>query len=261
MARFTDRALLVSGSTGIAAATAELAVAEGARVCAVSLDAEAGAALVARLGAERCAHLTGDLTSAEVADAAVRLCVDRFGRVDALFNIAGASGRRQGDGPVHECTDAGWDFTLAVNARTTFLLCRAGLRQMLAQAPGPSGHRGVVLNMASVLALDPEPRGFATHAYAAAKGAVLSLTRAMAATYASQGIRVNAIAPSLVRTPMSRRAQEDPAILALMQTKQPLAGELLPVEDVARSALYLLCDDSRMVTGETLVVDGGWRVS
>ena len=140
-------------------------------------------------------------------------------------------------------------------------MCRETIRYMLEQEPDAgTGLRGTILNMASVLAASPEPTFFATHAYAASKGAVIALSRSMAAYYAPHKIRVNAIAPSLVRTPMSRRAQENPEILALMRTKQPLSEDLLDADDVARAALFLLGPDSRMVTGDLLTVDGGWSV-
>ena len=132
---------------------------------------------------------------------------------------------------------------------------------MLTQAPAANGLRGVVLNMASVLALAPSAQHFATHAYAASKGAILGLSKAMAAYYAPHKIRVNVIAPSLVRTPMSARAQQDPQILELMRRKQPLVEDLLPAEDVARAALFLLSDEARVITGDVLQVDGGWGVS
>lgn len=262
LARFEGKTLLISGATGIAAATAEEAALEGAQVFLVSLSASEGDALVAQLGTKRAAHLAGDLTRADVADEAVRLCQARFGRIDGLFNVAGISGRRFGDGPVHECSDEGWDLTMAANARSSFLLSRAVLRAMLQQSPDPkSGQRGNILNMGSVLALSPEPRNFATHAYAASKGALLALTTTMAAAYAPQKIRVNVVSPSLVRTPMSLRAQDNPDIVELMRRKHPLAGDLLPAAAVARAALFLLSDDAAFVTGQNLVVDAGWQLS
>jgi NAD(P)-dependent dehydrogenase (short-subunit alcohol dehydrogenase family) len=182
-------------------------------------------------------------------------------RLDAVFNVAGISGRLYGDGPLHECTEEGWDTTLGTNVRSMFLVCRAALRQMLRQEVAVNGLRGTILNMSSVLAFAPEAPHFATHAYAASKGAILALSRALAAYYAPHRIRVNAIAPGLVRTPMSARAQGDPEVVELMKTKQPLLGDLLEAEDVARAALFLLGDDARVVTGDTLVVDGGWTVS
>jgi NAD(P)-dependent dehydrogenase (short-subunit alcohol dehydrogenase family) len=87
------------------------------------------------------------------------------------------------------------------------------------------------------------------------------MSKSMAAYYAPKKIRVNVIAPALVRTPMSARAQNDPAILALMKTKQPLAEDLIDAVDVARAAVFLLGDDSRMITADALTVDAGWSVS
>jgi NAD(P)-dependent dehydrogenase (short-subunit alcohol dehydrogenase family) len=260
MGRLDGKVLLISGSTGIAASTAELAVREGARVFATSRTGEHGRALVERLGGA-CGFARADLARAPGARRAVRACLSRFGRIDALFNVAGISGRRFGDGPLHECTEEGWDVTLSTNVRSMFLLCREVLHHMLGRPAGRDGLRGTILNMASVLGFAPQGRHFATHAYAASKGAILGMSKAMAAYYAPQGIRVNAIAPALVRTPMSRRAQEDRAILRLMKSKQPLCGNLIEPEEVARAAVFLLSDDSRTVTGDALIVDAGWCVS
>ncbi len=250
--------VLITGSTGIAAATAELAAAEGARVFVASRTAEHAAELAGRIGGESAA---ADLSQAAAVARIVGRCVEKFGRIDALFNVAGISGRKFGDGPLHECSEDGWDLTLDTNVKSMFLVCRETLKQMLAQPVGPNGLRGTILNMASVLGFAPQSQHFATHAYAASKGAILGMSKSMAAYYAPQKIRVNVIAPALVRTPMSRRAQGDPAILDLMKTKQPLAGDLIDAADVARAAVFLLSDDSRMITGDTLSVDAGWCVS
>lgn len=254
-----DKVLLITGATGIAAATAEAAAAEGARLVVVSRTEEHLRDLASRIvGLET---VCGDLVEAPTAEAAVRRCVERHGRLDAVFNVAGISGRRHGDGPLHECTEEGWDATLDTNVKSMFLVCRAALRQMLGQPVAANGLRGTVLNMASVLGFSPQARHFATHAYAASKGAILGMSRALAAYYAPQRIRVNVIAPALVRTPMSARAQADPAVLELMKTKQPLVEDLIDAADVARAAVFLLGDDARAITGDTLVVDAGWCVS
>lgn len=255
--------LLITGATGIAATTAKLAAQAGASVFIVSLHEEDCSVLAneIRTSGARAEFYAGDLLQASTASNAVQSGLQHFGRIDALFNVAGISGRKFGDGPLHECSESGWDVTMDTNAKTTFLMCRAVLKQMLQQTVNAVGSRGAILNMASVLAFAPEPKHFAAHAYAASKGAIISLTKAMASYYAPHKIRVNALAPGLVRTPMSQRAQADETILAFMQTKQPLAEDLLTAEDVAKTALFLLGDAARHLTGEVLAVDGGWHVS
>jgi NAD(P)-dependent dehydrogenase (short-subunit alcohol dehydrogenase family) len=243
---------LITGSTGIGAATARLAAVYGAKVFVCGLDDAA-----ARQLAEECggAFHTGDLTRSAEAEKAVARCISELGPIDALFNVAGASGRRHGDGPLHLVTDEGWDFTMDVNLKSMFYVTRPTLRRMLARG------QGAILNMATVTAYSPEPKNFATHAYAAAKGGVIAMTKAMASYYAPHGIRVNAIAPGLVRTPMSLRAQTDEEILQQMKTKQPLAQSLLDPDDIARAAVFLLGPSAEMITGQVLGVDGGWEVS
>ncbi len=261
--RFEGLVSLVTGSTGMAAAAATAIAAEGGTVFVVSRTADHARALAT--GIESAGGRSGwhaaDLAQEKEAESAVAACVAAFGRLDCLYNVAGISGRRLGDGPLHEVTLDGWSKVMAANVTSTFLVSRAGVRQMLEQEPAASGARGAILNMSSVLAVNPAPAFFATHAYAASKGAIESLSRAVAAYYASHRIRVNVIAPALVATPMSERAQSDPQILGYLAHKQPLAGGPISAEDVTATALYLLSDDARMVTGQVLAVDGGWRVS
>jgi NAD(P)-dependent dehydrogenase (short-subunit alcohol dehydrogenase family) len=202
-----------------------------------------------------------DLTAEAEVEAAIAAAVARFGRIDGLFSVAGGSGRQYGDGPIHELTAEGWDRTLAINLRSQALTCRAVVRQMLAQDPNSSGTRGSILLMGSVTASDPVPAFFATHAYAAAKGATTALMTTMAATYAPHGIRVNAVAPGLTDTPMATRASGDQRIRAFAKRKQPLAGVMMDPVEVAHAAVYFLSDESRVVTGQLLKIDGGWSVT
>jgi len=260
--RLAERAILVTGSTGIAAAAARRFAAEGAGVFVTSRTPEhcAGLAEELRAGGAAAGFLPADLTDEGQVDAAVATAIARFGRLDGLFSVAGGSGRRFGDGPLHELTVDGWRRTLDLNLTSQVLVARAVLRRMLAQEPTAAGSRGAMLLMGSVLAFHPVPELFATHAYAAAKGAIAALTTTMAAYYAPHGIRVNAVVPALVTTPMSARAAEDPATAAFARRKQPLAGGFLDPAEIAHAAVYLLADESRHVTGQLLEVDGGWSV-
>jgi NAD(P)-dependent dehydrogenase (short-subunit alcohol dehydrogenase family) len=250
--RFAGKVALVTGSTGIGAAAARALAAEGASVFVVSRTADHARELAETIPGAR--WQAADLAHEEAAESAVRGCVDAFGRLDCLFNVAGISGRRFGDGPVHELAAEGWDTVMAANLRSMFLVTRATVRQMLAQGGG------AVLNMSSILADHPSAPLFSTHAYAASKGAINAFSLAVAAHYARDGIRVNVIAPALVATPMSQRTQQDPEILDYVRRRQPLAAGPLTAEDLVGTVLYLLSDDSRMVTGQVLAVDAGWSI-
>jgi NAD(P)-dependent dehydrogenase (short-subunit alcohol dehydrogenase family) len=191
-----------------------------------------------------------DLTDADQAFGAVSAAVERFGRLDAVVCAHGGSGRRFGDGPVDECTEEGWDATLEMNLKSVYLVCRAAVPALRASGGG------AIVTVASVLGLVGGDRDFATHAYAASKGGLIALTRAMAVSYASEGIRCNVVCPGLIETPMSARAQGDPAIRARLAELQPLTGGLGQPSDVAEAVLYLAT--SPFTTGSVLTVDGGW---
>jgi NAD(P)-dependent dehydrogenase (short-subunit alcohol dehydrogenase family) len=261
--RLRDRVCVVTGSTGIAAASARRFAAEGASVFVISRRAEHARALADELrgSGAGAGWAAADLTGAAEADAAIAAAVERFGRIDGTFAVAGGSGRRWGDGRIHELSPDGWDRTLEINLRTQALTCAAVVRQMLRQGPNASGTRGSILLMGSVTATDPAPEYFATHAYAAAKGATIALMRTMAAAYLADRIRVNVVAPSVTETPMAVRAAGDPAIRAYAGRRQPLAGELMDPIEIAHAAVYLLADESRAVTGQLLKIDGGWSIA
>lgn len=245
----------------MAAATARLALEEGARVFVVDRS-EAALCCLTESVLGRIGTFCADLEDEGAVDAAFQQCCAVYGGFNAVFHAVGLSGRRYGDGKLHECTLAGWQVTLASNATTAFLVSRGAIRYFLEREPlQPSGMRGTILNMASVLAASPEREFFATHAYAASKGAVIAMTQAAAAYYAPLKININAIAPGLVTTPMSERAQRDPAILSFIKHKQPLPENLLAAHDVARVAVFYLSDEARYITGQVAVIDGGWTVS
>jgi NAD(P)-dependent dehydrogenase (short-subunit alcohol dehydrogenase family) len=117
---------------------------------------------------------------------------------------------------------------------------------------------GAIVNLSSVLGLVGGDDDFGTHAYAASKGGIISLTRAIASYYAPRRIRANALCPGLIRTPMSLRAQQNPTIAGRLPDLQPLTGDFGTPEDIAMAALYLLSDEAAFVTGAVLTVDGGW---
>jgi NAD(P)-dependent dehydrogenase (short-subunit alcohol dehydrogenase family) len=243
------RCLIVGGTSGIGLAAARRFMTEGARVVAAGLH-------------EQQTH--DGIHSLTECDARDPKEVDRLfeftrsvlGGLDVLYHVAGGSGRQDGDGPLHECTDAGWQTTLDVNLKTTFLTNRAAIRDFLAHKQA-----GVILNMASVLALAPSPHHFDTCAYTAAKAGIIGMSRLAAARYAADGIRVNVLAPGLIDTPMAQRAVKDEAIRGFLRSKQPLAAGAGSPDDCAGAAVFLCSDAAALITGAVVPVDGGWCVS
>jgi NAD(P)-dependent dehydrogenase (short-subunit alcohol dehydrogenase family) len=245
--------LLVTGSSGIAAATARLWGEQGS-VFIVGAKEEECRSLAAELPK---AHFSvTDVRDEEGVRKSVSACLERFGKIDALFNVAGISARSLGDGPLHECSTEAWDAVMNVNAKGTFLMCREVLRVWTRDS-----YQGAALNIGSVLAQHPQREHFATVGYAASKGAIEAMTLSAAAYYAPAGIRINVLAPGLVRTPMSARAQGDVGVMKYVAHKQPLTNGLIAPEDIAKTACFLLRKDSSPITGQVITVDGGWAVS
>ena len=249
------RCLLVGGTGGLGQAAARVFLQEGAHVVLAANDTAGGLAAETLSPTGPCTFLLADATQADQVERLFTDAVAALGGLDILYHLAGASGRRYGDGPLHECSDAGWQQTLSVNLTSTFLTNRAAIRHWLAQR-----RAGVILNLASVLALSPAPHHFDTCAYTAAKAAIIGMSRQAAARYAPAGIRVNVLAPGLIDTPMARRAVEDPAIAHYLATKQPLANGPGRPDDCAQAAAFLCSDAARFITGVVLPVDGGWCV-
>lgn len=248
--------VIVGGSSGLGLSAARACVGAGARVVLTGRNPGKVQAAVEELGGEARGSV-GDACEAGAAESAVELARATWGKLDGLYHVAGGSGRRHGDGPLHALTDEGWDLTLEWNLRSVFLSNRAAVRAFREQGGG-----GAVVNCGSVLGWSPSPRHFTTHAYATAKAAILGLTRSAAATYAAENIRFNVLAPGLVATPMSARAQSDEAILRFIATKQPLdGGRMGRPEDLDGAITWLLSDGARFVTGQVVAVDGGWTVT
>lgn len=249
--------VVIGGTTGLGVSAARAFLAAGAAgVVVTGRNPESAAAALATLGPKARA-VTGDACESGHAPEAIAGALEAFGRFDGLYHVAGGSGRRMGDGPLHEVTEEGIHATLRLNLESLILSNRAAVRQFLADKTP-----GVLLNMGSVLGWSPSPRHFATHVYAAAKSAIIGFTRSIASYYAADAIRANVIAPALVETPMARRAAGDPGIQAFIRTKQPLdGGRIGRPDDCDGAAVFLLSDAARFVTGQVLAVDGGWTVS
>jgi NAD(P)-dependent dehydrogenase (short-subunit alcohol dehydrogenase family) len=255
--RLHDKVIVIIGGTsGLGLSAAHAFATEGARLVLVGRDKEKVQSAGRELASNGMA-LVGDASDSATAGEAIARAQKHFGGFDGLYHVAGGSGRRHGDGPLHEITDPGWAYTLNENLTSLFYSNRAAAQAFLQQQRG-----GTVLNMGSVLGYSPSPRHFSTHAYAATKAAVIGLTRSAAAYYAPKNIRFNVLAPALVATPMSQRAQDDPAILQFIATKQPLdGGRIGQPSDLDAAAVYFMSDESKYVTGQVLAVDGGWSVS
>ncbi len=256
--RLSGKVVVVTGASGIAAAGAMRFAGQGASVFVISRNESACLDLASMIQSKggSAGWAAADLTNEEMTVEAFASCVRQLGRIDGVFAVAGGSGRRHGDGPIHEVPLEGWVQTLEINGHPAFLTARQATRSMMESERG-----GSIVLITSVLATSPVPGRFATHSYAAIKGAEIALTTSLASYYAPMGIRVNAIAPGLVDTQMARRAASDPEITAYAARKQPLAGGLLEAGEIADAGLFLLSDESRAITGQTIAVDGGWSVT
>jgi len=248
--------VIVGGTTGLGLSAAKAFLREGARVVVVGRNPDSVATAQRELGANARA-VAGDASDPATATRAIDIALSALGGFHGLYHVAGGSGRKHGDGPLHEITDNGWAYTLNENLTSLFYSNRAAVQQFL-----KDGVPGTVLNMGSVLGFSPSPKFFSTHSYATTKAAVIGLTKSAAAFYAPQNIRFNVLAPALVATPMSQRAQGDEAIVDFITRKQPLdGGRIGAPEDLDSAAVFFMSDESRFVTGQVLAVDGGWSVT
>jgi NAD(P)-dependent dehydrogenase (short-subunit alcohol dehydrogenase family) len=248
--------VVIGGTTGLGLSAAKAFAENGANVVVVGRNEESAEAAKNLLG-DHAVAVTGDAVKSQTAVRAIETCITQFGSFSGLYHVAGGSGRKMGDGPLHELTLEGWNKTLELNLTSLMLSNQAAVRQFLEQGTG-----GTILNMGSVLGFSPSPQYFASHAYAAAKSAVTGFTKSIAAYYSKNNIRVNVLAPALVETPMARRAVEDDKILNFIRTKQPLdGGRIGRASDLDGLAVYFMSDLSKFTTGQVVAVDGGWSVT
>lgn len=248
--------VIIGGTSGIGLAAANAFVEEGARVVVVGLDNDSIDA-ASRALPHSAIIMAADAAQPETATSAIEKCIEAYGGFHGLYHVAGGSGRKFGDGPLHELTVAGWNQTINLNLTSLMLSNQAAVRKFLELKSG-----GSILNVGSVLGFSPSPQYFVTHAYAASKAAVDGFTRSIASYYAPYGIRINTVAPGLIETPMSTRAAADENIMSFIKTKQPLGdGRIGHPGDLAGAAVYFMSDQSAFTTGQILAVDGGWCLS
>jgi NAD(P)-dependent dehydrogenase (short-subunit alcohol dehydrogenase family) len=246
MGRLEGKVALITGAaSGMGLAAAKLFASEGARVVLSDVVEEAGRSAAEEIG-RAAAFVTADVSKAADADTMVRFAVDTFGGLHVLYNNAGVFLPQ--DGGAVETPEETWDRTMSINLKGVWLGCKFGIPAMVESGGGS------IINVASFVAL----MGAATAqiAYTASKGAVLSMTREIAVEYARRGIRANALCPGPIETPLLAELMSDPQRRARRLVHIPI-GRLGRAEEVVRAALWLASDDSSLMTGAALVVDGG----
>ena len=235
--RFHDKVLLATGAgSGIAAATARQFAAQGGRVAVVDLDGSRAEAVATELDGS--VGIACDVADESSVQAAVQAAHERLGRIDCVLNAAGIVQFV----PIEELTLADWNRMLAVHLTGTFLVCRATLPHLRAAGGGS------IVNLASTAALLARPH---LASYAAAKGGIIAFSRQLALESGTDNVRVNAIAPGSVRTPMTQPVYSDGAV------PQSIQARVAEPEEIATAACFLFSDESSFFTASLLVADGG----
>jgi NAD(P)-dependent dehydrogenase (short-subunit alcohol dehydrogenase family) len=241
--------VLITGSRGIAAGLANALAKQSYQIYLLGGDNEDSKALASEIS-QIVGYSAIDLRDETAVEKGFAEAISKLGGLDHVVSIAGGSGRSFGDGPIESVSKSAWEQTLDLNLSTAFLTAREAIKHF------KDNGGGSLTLTSSVLATSPSPEFFQTVAYAVSKGAINTMVKTLSASYLQNNIRVNAVAPSLVATPMAKRAAENPAISEFTQKKQPLAPKQLPVEQVVSGYLYLI--ENKAVTGQVLEIDGGW---
>jgi NAD(P)-dependent dehydrogenase (short-subunit alcohol dehydrogenase family) len=247
MGRLEGKVAAITGAGGgMGREAAVLFTSEGARVCVADIAFDAAQETVALCADEAFAYEV-DVAEEEEVAALMRAVAERFGGIDVLYNNAGISPPE--DAGILETPVEAWDRVLAVNAKGVFLCCKHGIPHLLERGGGS------VVNVASFVALV----GAATSqiSYTASKGAVLALSRELAVQFARQGVRVNALCPGTVETPLLQRIWGDDPQAAQRRLVHIPAGRLAQPREIVNAALFLASDESSYVNGATFLVDGG----
>lgn len=234
-------ALITGGISGIGAESAKLFAQEGAKLVLVDLDEEKGQAFNTELTDQgyESIFLSADVTDQDRAKEVFDTAIEKYGQIDILFNNAGIGA----PAPSHEQAFEDYRKVVAIDLDAVFLYSQHAIRQMLEQGSG------VIVNTASMYGWVGAPQ---TAAYNAAKGGVINLTRSLGLEYAKENIRVNALCPGYIDTPIIPQDMKDDLIAVT-----PM-GRLGQSEEIAKAALFLASDDSGFMTGNSLIVDGGY---
>ncbi len=241
-------AVVTGGASGIGEGTTRRFVEEGARVVVGDIDDERGHALVGQLGGEDfVSYVRVDVTSKDEVDALFRTAKDTYGSVDIAFNNAGIS--PPDDDSILDTDLEAWDLVQRVNLTSVYLCCQAALPYMLDQG------KGSIINTASFVAV----MGAAVSqiSYTASKGGVLSMSRELGVEFARKGIRVNALCPGPVNTPLLQELYANDPEKAGRRLEHLPPGRFAEVSELARAVLFLASDDSTYVNASTFLVDGG----
>lgn len=240
--RFKDKVVIVTGgASGIGEASVHAFAREGAKVV-IADFADHGQAVADELGADKALFIKIDVTDSEAVQAMIVQTVAKFGRLDVMFANAGIAA----DGPADELEDSAWQRTIDINLNGVFLCDKYAIQQFLKQGGG------VVVNCGSI---HSHVGKHGVTAYAAAKGGVKLLTQSLAIDYGARGIRVNAVCPGYIDTPLLKDIPDEAkdSLIAL----HPM-GRLGRAEEVANAVLFLASDEASFVTGSSLMVDGGY---